>query len=30
MGVGLHLLIRMLQRRIVFWMDDDRDWTIGA
>jgi NitT/TauT family transport system permease protein len=30
MGVGLHLLIRMLQRRIVFWMDDGRDWTIGA
>ncbi len=30
MGVGLHLLIRTLQRRIVFWMDDGRDWTIGA
>jgi NitT/TauT family transport system permease protein len=30
MGIGLHLLIRTLHRRVVFWMEDRHDWTIGA
>jgi NitT/TauT family transport system permease protein len=30
MGIGLHLMIRTLHRRVVFWMEDNRDWTIGA
>jgi NitT/TauT family transport system permease protein len=30
MGVGLHLLVQMLQRRIVFWMDEPPEHTSGA
>jgi NitT/TauT family transport system permease protein len=30
MGVGLHLIIHHLQRRIVFWMEDDTRSTAGA
>jgi NitT/TauT family transport system permease protein len=30
MGVGLHLLVQMLQRRIVFWMDEPPEPTTGA
>jgi NitT/TauT family transport system permease protein len=30
MGVGLHLMVKALHRRVVFWMDDTRDLTIGA
>ena len=30
MGVGLHLVIRYIQHRVVFWMDNDANWTTGA
>jgi NitT/TauT family transport system permease protein len=30
MGVGLHLLVQTLQRRIVFWMDEPPEPTTGA
>jgi NitT/TauT family transport system permease protein len=30
MGVGLHLVIRYLQHRIVFWMPQEGGWTTGA
>jgi NitT/TauT family transport system permease protein len=30
MGVGLHLLVQSLQRRIVFWMDEPPEHTTGA
>lgn len=29
-GVGLHSIISILQRRIVFWMDTDTDRVVGA
>ena len=30
MGVGLHLLVRTLRRRLVFWTEPTRDLTTGA
>jgi NitT/TauT family transport system permease protein len=30
MGVGLHLLVNAVQRRIVFWMDNATDRVMGA
>jgi NitT/TauT family transport system permease protein len=30
LGIGLHSLVAWLQRRVVFWMDDRADRTIGA
>lgn len=30
MGVGLHAIVRALQKRVVFWLEDDEDRTIGA
>ncbi len=30
MGVGLHAGVRVVQKRVVFWLDDDADRTIGA
>lgn len=30
MGIGLHMLVNAIQRRVVFWMDSDIDRVIGA
>ena len=30
MGVGLHLLVNAVQRRVVFWMDSSTDRVMGA
>jgi NitT/TauT family transport system permease protein len=30
MGVGLHAVVRTIQKRVVFWLEDDQDRTIGA
>jgi NitT/TauT family transport system permease protein len=30
LGIGLHSLVTMLQRRVVFWMDYTGDRTVGA
>ena len=30
MGVGLHLLVNAVQRRVVFWMDNSTDRVMGA
>jgi NitT/TauT family transport system permease protein len=30
LGIGLHLLVTGLQRRVVFWMDNAGDRTVGA
>ena len=30
MGVGLHAIVRTIQKRVVFWLEDDQDRTIGA
>jgi NitT/TauT family transport system permease protein len=30
LGVGLHWIVTALQRRIIFWLDDQADRTIGA
>ena len=30
MGVGLHLLVSAVQRRVVFWMDNSTDRVMGA
>jgi NitT/TauT family transport system permease protein len=30
LGIGLHLLVTTVQRRVVFWMDNRGDRTIGA
>jgi NitT/TauT family transport system permease protein len=30
LGIGLHSLVTMVQRRVVFWMDNSGDRTIGA
>lgn len=30
MGIGLHLLVHRIQRRVVFWMDTAHDRVIGA
>ena len=30
MGIGLHLLVNAIQRRVVFWMDGSSDRVMGA
>jgi NitT/TauT family transport system permease protein len=30
MGIGLHAVVRTIQKRVVFWLEDDHDRTIGA
>jgi NitT/TauT family transport system permease protein len=30
LGVGLHLAVNRIQRRVVFWMDSAHDRVIGA
>jgi NitT/TauT family transport system permease protein len=30
MGVGLHLIVRGVQRRVVFWIENDQDQVAGA
>ena len=30
MGIGLHLLVNAIQRRVVFWMDNSTDRVMGA
>ena len=30
LGVGLHLIVRTIRRRLVFWMETTRDLTTGA
>jgi len=30
MGIGLHLGVRTVQRKIVFWLEDEQDRVIGA
>jgi len=30
MGIGLHILVRTLQRKVVFWMEEEQDRVIGA
>jgi NitT/TauT family transport system permease protein len=30
MGIGLHLIVRSVQRRVVFWIDNDQDQVAGA
>ena len=30
MGVGLHAVVRAIQKRVVFWLDDDDDRVMGA
>ena len=30
MGIGLHLLVNIIQRRVVFWMESSSDKVIGA
>jgi NitT/TauT family transport system permease protein len=30
LGIGLHTLVTKVRRRVVFWMDDSGDRTIGA
>jgi NitT/TauT family transport system permease protein len=29
-GVGLHAMIRLVQRRVVFWMDVSGERVVGA
>jgi NitT/TauT family transport system permease protein len=30
MGIGLHLLVNAIQRRVVFWIDSAHDKVMGA
>ena len=30
MGIGLHLAVNAVQRKVVFWMDSSSDKVIGA
>jgi NitT/TauT family transport system permease protein len=30
MGIGLHLLVNAIQRRVVFWIDSAGDKVMGA
>jgi NitT/TauT family transport system permease protein len=30
MGIGLHMLVNFIQRRVVFWMESGADKVIGA
>jgi NitT/TauT family transport system permease protein len=30
MGIGLHMLVNAIQRRVVFWMESASDKVIGA
>jgi NitT/TauT family transport system permease protein len=29
-GIGLHILVNAVQRRVVFWMDNATDRVMGA
>ena len=30
MGIGLHMLVNAIQRRVVFWMENATDTVMGA
>ena len=30
MGIGLHMLVNLIQRRVVFWIDSSHDRVMGA
>jgi len=30
MGIGLHILVRTVRRRVVFWMEEEQDRVMGA
>ena len=30
MGIGLHMLVRTVQRKVVFWMEEEQDRVMGA